>query len=89
MKGLVNIVNNDNNSFLWCNVRHLNRDGKNLGKITKKDKEIGKTLNYSGVDFPVSKKYYCKISVMNVFCYEDKVVFLVYLSDQFIYLIIL
>ena len=43
VKGLVNIVNNDNNSFLWCHVRHLNRDDKNLGKITKKDKKIGKT----------------------------------------------
>ena len=49
--------------------------------------EIGKSLNYSGVKFPVSKKDYCKISVMNnininVFCYEDKIVYPVYLSDQ-------
>ena len=24
MKGLININNNDNKSFLWCHVRHLN-----------------------------------------------------------------
>ena len=56
-------------------------------RITKKDKEISKSLNYSGVDFPVSKKDYCKISVMNkfninVFSYENKVLYPVYLSDQ-------
>ena len=73
---------------MWCHVRHLNCNGKNLGRITKKDREIPKKLNYSGVDFPVYKKDYDKISVMNgininVFCYENKVVFPVYLSDQY------
>ena len=61
--------------FLWCHVRHLNCVDKNLGRITKKDWEIAKELNYSGVDFPVSKKDYSKIEVLNkininVFCYE-------------------
>ena len=54
MKGLINIQNNDKNCFLWCHVRHLNLDGKNLWRI-----------NDSGVDFPVSKKDYNKISVSN------------------------
>ena len=40
--------------FLRCHVRHLNCVDKNLGSITKKDREIVKKLNYSGVDFPVS-----------------------------------
>ena len=44
-------------------------------------------LNYEGINFPVSKKDYCKIEVqnkicINVFCYENKVVYPVYLSGQ-------
>ena len=55
-------------------------------RTTKKDKEIVKELNYSGVDFPVSKKDYGKIKVLNsicsnVFCYENKVVYPAYLSN--------
>ena len=36
-------------------------DGAKLCRITKKDIEIAKTLNYSSADFPVSKKDYGKI----------------------------
>ena len=80
MKGLINIKNNDNKCFLWCQVRHLNLDGGKLCRITKKDREIAKDLNYSGVEFPVSKKYYSKIEVLNeinvnVFDYENKIVY--------------
>ena len=87
MKGLINIKNGDNNCFLWCHVRHLKCEGVKLCRITKKNKKIAETLNHSGVDFPVSKKDYGKISVLNkininVFCYENKVIFSVYLSDQ-------
>ena len=56
MKGLINIKNNDNKCFLWCHVRHLNLDGKNLWRISGKVREISKSLNYSGVDFLVAKK---------------------------------
>ena len=87
MKGLINIQNDDNKCFLWCHVKQLNREGKNLWRITKKDREIAESLNYNFIKFPVSKKDYCKITVMNeininVFCYENRVVFPVYLSDQ-------
>ena len=79
MKGLINIKNNDNKCFLWCHVRHLNLNGVKLERITKKDKEIVKDLNYSGVDFPGSKKDYGKIEVLNkicdVFCYENKMIY--------------
>ena len=72
---------------MWCHVRHLNYEGVKLSRITKKDREIGKGLNYNQIDFPVSKKDYDKMSVMNkisinVFCYEDKVVFPFSLSNQ-------
>ena len=87
MKGLINIKNNDKKCFLWCHARHLNCNGIKLSRITKKDREIAKSLNYTGVNFPVSKKDYNKIGVMyeiniNVFYYEDKAVFPVHLSNQ-------
>ena len=58
-----------------------------MWRISEKDREISKKLNYSGVEFPVSKKDYGKISVMNkininVFCDENKTVYPVYLSNQ-------
>ena len=87
MKGLINIKNNNSKCFLWCHVRHLNLNGVKLERITKKDKEIVKDLNYSSVDFPVSKKDYGKIEILNkicvnVFCYQNKMVYPVYLSNQ-------
>ena len=44
MKGLiVKLIRNDENKcFMWCHVRHVNLDGKNLGRLTKKDKDIVK-----------------------------------------------
>ena len=83
----MNIQNSVNKCFMWCHVKHLNLDGKKLQRITKKDREVVKKLNYQGVDFPVSKMYYGKIEVpnkinINVFCYENKVVYPVCLSSQ-------
>ena len=87
MRGLINIKNDDNKCFLWFHVRHLNFEGKNLWRISKKDKKIAENLNYNGIEFPVSKKDYFKTEVMNkininVFSYEDKIIYPVYLSDQ-------
>ena len=42
MKGLINIQNNDNKCFLWCHVRYLNCEGKNLWRISEKDKDTAK-----------------------------------------------
>ena len=72
---------------MWCHVKHLNLGGVKLERITKKYKEVTGELNYSGVDFPASKKDYCKIEVLNkicvnFFCYENKVVYPAYLSNQ-------
>ena len=87
MKGLINIENDDNKCFLWCHVRHLNCKSFKLSRIRKEDKKISKSLNYDGIEFPVSKKDYFKISVMNkininVSFYEDKIIYPIYLSDQ-------
>ena len=65
MKGSINIQNNDNKCFLWCHIRYLNCNGKKLSRITKKDKEISKRLNYDRIKFPISKKEFLKISLMN------------------------
>ena len=68
MKGLITIQNNDNKCFLLCHVRHLNLDSVKLERITKKDREFVKKLNDNGVDFPVSKKDYGKIEILNGIC---------------------
>ena len=87
MKCLINIQNNDNKCFLGCHVRYLNSKGVKLSRITKEDKKISSSLDYNGIEFPVSKKDYFKISVMNkininVFSYKDKTIYPIYLSDQ-------
>ena len=73
--------------FLWCNARHLNLVDKYPQKITKAVKKLVNKLDYEGINFPVSKKYYYKIEVknrvsINVFGYENKKVYPVYLSNQ-------
>ena len=70
-KGLINIQNDDNICFLWCHVRHLNFTDKNPQRITKKDE---------GIASP-KIELHNKIAI-NVFCYENKVVYPVYLSDR-------
>ena len=44
-------------------------------------------LDYEGIEFPVSKKYFCKTEkknniCTNMFCYENNLVYPVYVSDQ-------
>ena len=87
IKDLINLQNDDNKCFLWCHIRHLNSIDENLQRITKKDKEFISKVNYDGINFPVSKKDYCKVELknnicINVFCYENKIVYLVFLLSQ-------
>ena len=77
-KGLINLKNEDNQCFRWCHIRHLNRVKKDPQRITKKDREHVKNLDYSGVTFPVSLKDINKIEKqnsinVNVFGYEKGV----------------
>ena len=60
-KGLINIKNTDNECFRWCHIRHLNPLKNHNERITARDKELVKTLDYSGVTFPVSIKDMKKI----------------------------
>ena len=65
MLGLINLQNEDEKCFLWCHVRKLNPIKRNPQRITLKDKESIKKLDYSGVTFPVSYKDYNKIEKQN------------------------
>ena len=65
MKGLINIKNNDNKCFLWCNTRHLNPLRMHPERIIKADRNMVNNLNYEGFEFLVCKKDYCKIEQTN------------------------
>ena len=64
-KGLINLQNDDNECFRWCHVRHLNPVQKNPQRLTQKDRGIAKTLDYSGVTFPVTIREMDKIEKGN------------------------
>ena len=86
-KGLINIKNNDQKCFLWCHARHVNLVKIHPARITREDKKLINNLNYDGIEFPVQEKDFSKIEVqnnicVNVFGYENKLVFPVYISDQ-------
>ena len=72
-KGLINIKNNVQKCFLWCHVRHI--------------RDFANNLNYDGIEFSVQEKDFSKIEVqnnicVNVFGYENKLIFPVHISDQ-------
>ena len=85
--GLINIKNNDQKCFLWCHVRHINSVKIHPKRITQKGKEFVNDLNYDGIKFTVSEKNFSKIETkinicIDVFCYENKLTFPIYISDQ-------
>ena len=86
-KGLINIKSKDKKCFLWCHVRHINPSKEHPEKFLKVDKKIAENLDYSGIEFPVKEKDFKKIEVqnnicINVFGYENELVFPIYVSDQ-------
>ena len=77
-KGLINLKNTDNRCFLWCHVRHRNPVKKDPQRVTQKDREIAKTLDYNGVTFPVTIRDMDKIEKqnkinINVYGYDEYV----------------
>ena len=87
MEGLINIKNDNSKCFLWCSIRHLNPSSKDPQRITKVDKKLVNDLNYKGIDFSLSKNDYGKIEErnnisVNIFFYENGLVFHVYISKQ-------
>ena len=86
-KGLINIKNNDNESFRWCHVRLLSPKSIHPERVIRSDRELSKSLNYTGVEFPVSQKHYKKIETqnginVNVFGYEKEQLFPIYISKE-------
>ena len=61
---------------------------KNIQKeLEKFDKKIAEKLDYDGIEFPMQEKDFSKIEVknnicINVFGYENELVFPIYVSDQ-------
>ena len=86
-KGLINIKNNDQKCFFWCHVRHINPAKDHPGKNKNIDRDFANNLDYDGIEFPVQEKDFSKIEVqnnisVNVFGYENRLVFPIYISDQ-------
>ena len=86
-KGLINIKNSDQKCFLWCHVRHINPTQDHLGRIKKTDRRLASNLNYEGIEFPVQEKDFSKIEVqnnicINVFGYENELVYPIFISKQ-------
>ena len=60
---------------------------KNIQKELQNDKKVVEKLNYDEIEFSVQEKYFNKIEVknnicINVFGYENKLFFPIYVSDQ-------
>ena len=48
---------------------------------------LANNLNYEGIEFPISKNNYCKIEqqnniCINVFCYENRIIYPLYISGK-------
>ena len=59
----------------------------NAERITQNDKKLVNDLNYHGVGFPVREKDFSKVETkyniwINVYFYENKLIFPIYASDQ-------
>ena len=64
-KGLINLKNEDNQCFRWCHVRYLNPRKVHPERITMSDKKFVRSLDYSGVTFPLKIGNIKKIEVQN------------------------
>ena len=86
-KGLINIKNNDQKCFLWCHVRHINPIKEHPERVKNIDRELASNLNYNEINFPAEEKDFEKIEVqnnicVNVFRYENQLIFPIYVSDK-------
>ena len=86
-KGLIKVKTKDQKCFLWLHIRHINPSKEHPERILKTDKKIAEKLNYDGIEFPVQEKDFNKIEVknnicINVFGYENGLIFPNYVSDQ-------
>ena len=80
-------TNQHQKCFLWCHVRHLNPVKIHPERIRQTDKELANDLDYDGIEFSVQEQKFSKIETknnicINVFSYENKLVFPIHISDQ-------
>ena len=85
-KGLINIKNKDQKCFYGVMLGILILQ-KNIQKELKKWQKIAEKLDYDRTEFPVQEKDFSKIEMknnmcINVFGYENRLVFPTYVSDQ-------
>ena len=71
----------------WCHIRHLNSQEKDPQRIKKEDKKMINEMNYEGIEFPISQKYYNKVEKqnsirINVFGYENGQPFPIHISKE-------
>ena len=86
-KGLINLKNEDNQCFRWCHIRLLNPQAKYPQRIKKSDKAFIQNFDHQGIEFPVTIKQINKIEKqneinINVFGYEDKQTYPIYVSKE-------
>ena len=86
-KGVIKIQNKDQNIFWRCHVRHINPVKVHPEIITQEDKELVEELGYDRIEFPVREKDFSKIETrnyicINAFCYENRLTFPTFGSDQ-------
>ena len=85
--GLLNIQNKDDKCFMWCHLAYLYPAEKNGCRVTNYRPHIDK-VDYSGIKFPVTINQIPKIENQNgnlgfnVFGYEDKQVFPLYITKK-------
>ena len=73
--------------FFCCHIRHINPVKIHPERIIQNDKKLVNDLDYDGVRFPLREKDFSKIEMknnicINVFYYENKLTFPIYISDQ-------
>ena len=73
--------------FFMCHVRHINPSKERPERNLKIDTKVAEKLDYDRIEFPVQEKDFNKIEVksnicINVFGYENGLVFPIYVSDQ-------
>ena len=84
--GLININNKDHKCFAYCLLYHLHKNKiKNNPQRVSNYKQYENTVDFTGINFPISIKDIPKIEKMNnitinVFGYENKTTFPVFLS---------
>ena len=79
-KGLINMKNEDNKCFSWCQIRHLHPQDKYPQRIKRSDKQYIKNLDYTGLEFNKIENQN-KINI-NVLRYEEKQPYPIYVSKE-------